>query len=154
MRAWILSAALTAMAAGPVALAPVVAQASCEDTRTTGTILGGVGGALIGNSLARGGGGLILGGVGGALAGRAIAGSTCRHSRAYYRARYYGPPGPPGPPPAPAAPVYYDQFGNVAGPGAPASAAYSYAQGPACRIETQSYYDQQGALVRVRVCAR
>lgn len=40
---------------------------------TTGLIVGGVGGALIGNSIDHGGAlGTVLGGVGGALGGRAI----------------------------------------------------------------------------------
>lgn len=150
MKPWILSVALALTA--PVALSPVVARASCEDAKTTGTILGGVGGALIGNSLARGGGGAVLGGVGGALIGRSIAGSNCRHARYAYRsARYYGP-GPAPPPPAPA-PVYYDQFGN---PVAFTPTAYANGPAPICHTEMQSYYDQRGVLTHmpVRVCAR
>jgi hypothetical protein len=146
MRPRILLAALALSA--PLALAPAVASASCEGDKTTGTILGGVGGALIGNSLARGGGGAVLGGVGGALIGRSIAGSNCRHDRYAYRsARYYGPAGPASAP----APVYYDQFGDPVG-----SVPTAYAGVPVCHTEIQSYYDQQGALVRapVRVCAR
>ncbi len=48
--------------------APTTASASCSDRKATGTILGGIGGALIGNSISHGGGGAVLGGLGGATA--------------------------------------------------------------------------------------
>jgi hypothetical protein len=68
-------------------LAPASASASCADRKMTGTILGGVGGALIGNSISGGGGGALLGGLGGAVVGHEIAGSGCRSERSgdYYR---------------------------------------------------------------------
>jgi hypothetical protein len=66
---------------------------------TTGTIVGGVAGALIGREVTRnsgrgfrrGGGGTtgaIIGGAIGALAGRAVAKSGCNDNR-YYNDRYY-----------------------------------------------------------------
>ena len=51
---------------------------------TTGLIVGGVGGAVVGSSIAgRGNGtlGAIIGGVGGALGGRAIDRSMTAHKR-------------------------------------------------------------------------
>jgi hypothetical protein len=87
------------------ALLPAVAMAqpadpSClqsnHDSRVEGTVLGAVGGALIGGALGHGAG-AIIGGVGGAAAGNAIAGSRndpCPPG--YYRAPPpgYGPGGP------------------------------------------------------------
>ena len=63
---------------------------------TTGTIIGGAGGALAGRAIdrnsgsrfsRRGGGltGTIIGGALGALAGRAVDKSSCRNSGRYYR---------------------------------------------------------------------
>ena len=82
---------------------------SNHDSRVEGTVLGGVGGALIGGALGHGAGALV-GGLTGAVAGNAIAGSRndpCPPG--YYRAPPpgYGPgPGPGygtgyGPPPPP-----------------------------------------------------
>jgi hypothetical protein len=100
--------ALTALAA-VVALAATDASASCQGRKDTGTVLGGVGGALVGNSISKGGGGAIIGGLGGAVLGHQIAKGGCGASRhAYYRrghSRYasnYAAPRK----------VYYDQRGN------------------------------------------
>jgi hypothetical protein len=157
---WFASAGLMAAMALGAVVAPDTARASCSDRKTTGTLLGGVGGAVIGNSIARGPGGIILGGVGGALAGRAIAGSTCGHERrAEYRRHWRGygpyPEGSQfveGPPPPPA---YFDQRGVLIQPAV-------YAAGgpppppPTCRMETLTYYDDRGALVTrpVQACAQ
>lgn len=137
-------------------LAPASASASCADRKMTGTILGGVGGALIGNSISGGGGGAVLGGLGGAVLGHEIAGSGCRSERrdGYYRAEAR--------PEAPRAVryVYYDQYGNIVSegpaPGAGTPVAYSQAGAGDCRTEMQSVYDNRGALIRtpVKVCAR
>ena len=166
MKSGIVASGLAAALALPIALAPASASASCADDKTTGTILGGVGGALIGNSIARGGGGMVLGGVGGALLGRHIAGSNCRHARYAYAGppRGYAPPptGPgPGPGPEAGPMVYYNQYGDpispAAGPpGAPPAASGAAYADAACRTETRSFYDDRGVLVRqpVRVCGR
>ena len=70
------------------ALVPSLAQAQDErsrcleqkhDNRVVGTVLGGIGGALLGNAIGSHGGregGTIIGGVGGAVAGNAIGGGT------------------------------------------------------------------------------
>lgn len=95
------------------ALLPAAAMAqpdpSClqsnHDSRVEGTVLGAVGGALIGGALGHGAG-AIIGGVGGAAAGNAIAGSRndpCPPG--YYRA-----PPPPGYGPGPG-PVEYGASG-------------------------------------------
>ncbi len=110
----------------PLAAAPG-AHATCGQRKTVGTVVGGVGGALIGHALFGGLGGLVVGGAGGALAGHAIASSGCHYSHARPRtvARYAPPPGagpaqggygpPPNGGPMPAGYVqagYYDQFGR------------------------------------------
>jgi hypothetical protein len=56
----------------PMLAAPTTADASCSGRKTTGTILGGVGGALLGNSISHGGGGAVIGGLGGAVVGHEI----------------------------------------------------------------------------------
>jgi uncharacterized protein YcfJ len=115
MRKIIAIAALAATISLPLIVGPTDANASCQGRKETGTILGGVGGALIGNSVSRGGGGAVIGGLGGAVLGHEIAKSGCRGSRhAYYRSsrsryaaaqpaygRDYGRK------------VYYDQYGNA-----------------------------------------
>jgi len=65
--------ALIGLSAASLLIAPASASASCAGRKTTGTVLGGVGGALVGNSIAHGGGGAILGGVGGAVLGHELA---------------------------------------------------------------------------------
>ncbi len=106
--------ALTALAAAmslPLIAGPTAANASCESRKTTGTVLGGLGGALIGNSISKGGGGAVVGGLGGAVLGHEIAKSGCGGSRhAAYRnnrSRYASQQGY-----GPAPKVYYDQYGN------------------------------------------
>jgi hypothetical protein len=146
-----LAAALTL----PVLAAPATANASCADRKMTGTVIGGVGGALIGNSIARGGGGALVGGLGGAFLGHEIAGAGCRR---YRHSNYYGE----GArfqrgdiEPRPARYVYDDQFGNPVAQG-PTPTAYAPAGPPACHTETQSYYDDRGALLQapVQICDR
>ena len=138
-----------ASAALALALAST-ASASCSDRKTTGTVLGGIGGALIGNSISHGGGGLVVGGIGGAVAGNAIAGSGCNHYRRAdygrdgyaYRQDQYAPRSHA---------VYYDHRGNRLPDGEPAPyALHSYSQAayrsPNCA--SQSFYDARGNLVQ------
>jgi surface antigen len=143
-----IAAALTV----PLLAAPASADASCAGRKLGGTVIGGVGGALIGNALGRGTG-AVIGGVGGAVVGHELAADGCRHSRSAYRRATYDPPRP-----LSVQTVYYDQYGSVvpiapAGYPAPAQAVYD---SPACRTETRSYYDSRGASVptEVRVCPR
>lgn len=156
MKRFIAFAGLALAVAVPLWLSPASASASCADRKTTGTILGGVGGALIGNSISGGGGGAILGGLGGAYLGHEIAGSGCR--RAPSRTAYYEPRrNDPGPAPG----VYYDQYGNAVAPGASSGPSvspviYTDASSSACRTEMRSYYDNRGVLTTtpVKVCSR
>jgi len=104
-------AAVAAMAL-PLLLAPVDANASCQGRKNTGTVLGGLGGALIGNSVSKGGGGAVIGGLGGAVIGHEIAKGGCAPARRAYRTaraptRLASETRPPA-----ARRVYYDQYGN------------------------------------------
>jgi uncharacterized protein YcfJ len=104
--------ALAALVAAPLLIGATDASASCQSRKTTGTVLGGVGGALVGNSISHGGGGAVIGGLGGAVLGHEIARSGCATTRTYYRSsrtRYSSAP----PPQREAVrKVYYDQYGN------------------------------------------
>ena len=133
-----IAAGLAAVLAASLLLAPGSAAASCSDRKATGTVVGGVGGALIGNSISRGGGGAILGGLGGAVLGHEIARGTCGHERrAEYRRRYYRGYGPyptgdrfseAHPQPQPMI-GYYDERGNLVGQIAGAVRAAAQAPG-------------------------
>jgi uncharacterized protein YcfJ len=69
-----------------------MAQVTCEQrsaNRTTGTVLGAIGGALVGNAVSSGGGktgGTIIGGVAGAAIGSNLAKGPrdCQHAYGYY----------------------------------------------------------------------
>lgn len=66
-----------------------------QDSRAAGTVLGAIGGAIIGSAVAGHhdrGAGAVVGGIAGAAAGNAIAGSTNHPCPPGY---YYAPPPPP-----------------------------------------------------------
>lgn len=169
-------AALVALGATLAVTAP--AQAACSDRKVAGTVIGGVGGALVGNSISKGGGGAVVGGLGGAFLGNRIAASGCNR----YRATSYRSDRSPrraaaiqrAPAPEPVRYVYYDRYGNAvsAGP-APTYAASTYAAPApsyatasnavltpasygACRTENRAFYDHRGALIYrpVQTCDR
>jgi uncharacterized protein YcfJ len=109
MRKMLTLTAAAALIALPLLSSATSADASCRGRKNTGTALGAVGGALIGNSISKGGGGAIVGGLGGAVLGHEIAKGGCGPSRhAYYRRGHerYAYAGRPAPS------VYYDQRGN------------------------------------------
>jgi uncharacterized protein YcfJ len=117
MRKTLAFTALAGLIALPLLVGPTEANASCQSRKTTGTVLGGVGGALLGNSISHGGGGAVLGGLGGAVVGHEIGRSGCNtYHRSYHRtyrhdnARYAPPPRS-----EPVRKVYYDQYGNAVG---------------------------------------
>ena len=118
MRNFLALTALAAVVSLPLIAGPTSASASCEQRKNTGTLIGGVGGALIGNSISQGAGGAIIGGLGGAVVGHEIAKGGCGSSRrtAYRgsRERYAERGG------APAQKIYYDRYGNAIVPPAPA----------------------------------
>lgn len=111
MRNTLALTALAGLIALPLIAAPTNADASCKGRKNTGTAVGAIGGALLGNSISRGGGGAVIGGLGGAVIGHEIAKSGCSSRHSYYRgsrsrttaARTAQP----------VRKVYYDQYGNV-----------------------------------------
>lgn len=163
MRHSLILAGLAAAVALPVLATPHDAAAACSDRRVAGTVIGGVAGGLLGNSISRGGGGAIVGGIGGALLGNSIASSGC--NRAYRRTAYYRQPSQRSYAAAPRAVryVYYDQYGQPVSSGpapvvatttAPRYVQASYSS--ACRTESRSFYDDRGVLQTrpYQVCSR
>lgn len=115
MRKTLTLAALATLVALPLMAGPTGANASCQGRKDTGTVLGGVGGALIGNSISHGGGGAIIGGLGGAVVGHEIAKQGCGPSRhAYYRHSHSRDAR--GSTYRPTSQAYYDQRGNLVRP--------------------------------------
>jgi uncharacterized protein YcfJ len=117
MRNAIALPALAALVASPLLLASTDADASCRSRKNTGTLLGGVSGALIGNSISHGGGGAVIGGLGGAVVGHEIAESGCDTRRTYRRSnshtsRSHQAAARASSKHEPARKVYYDRYGN------------------------------------------
>jgi Glycine zipper 2TM domain len=78
-----------ALATGLLALGTANAGATCEGAKTTGTVLGAVGGGVIGNVITHGSLiGTLAGGAGGGFIGHRLAGNGC-HRVAYYHHRRY-----------------------------------------------------------------
>ena len=117
------SLAIIAGVAVAIAAAPA-AEAACQK-RTNGTIIGALGGALLGSTVAGRGDrteGALIGGAAGGLVGNQV--SKCKR----------------------APPRYARQTSYQRAAAQPA--------GPVCRYETRSYYDAYGNLVEqpTRVC--
>lgn len=103
--------ALAGLIALPVmTISTDASAASCHARKVNGTLLGGVGGAVLGGAVTHGSTGPIVGGIGGAVLGHEIGRSGCRYSRSAYRGpsrtRYQSEA------PRPVRKVYYDQYGN------------------------------------------
>jgi hypothetical protein len=156
----VIGLAISAMALP--ALAPTDADAaSCRSRKATGTVIGGLGGALVGNAIKGGGAGLLIGGVGGALAGREVGKSGCHRTRTVY---YDGGSRGASAAPARAQPVrqvYYDHMGNPVASGEVQNGTFQQVSnttpvGGTCRNATISYYDDRGRLAKrdVQICPR
>jgi uncharacterized protein YcfJ len=78
-------AGLAAAMAAPSLADAESCQSHAHDRKVTGTVVGGVGGALIGNAITHNTTGAVLGGVSGALVGNQIAREKCGERRADYR---------------------------------------------------------------------
>ena len=103
--------ALAALLALPmVSVATDADAASCRSRKVNGTIIGGVGGALLGGAVTHGSTGPVVGGLGGAVLGHEIGRSGCRKRTAYYAPRRASHRASA---PTPVRKVYYDQYGNV-----------------------------------------
>lgn len=159
----IIGLAVGAMAL-PASMAPTDAEAaSCRSRKATGTVIGGLGGALVGNAVKRGGAGLLIGGVGGALVGREIGKAGCNRTRTVYydsgsRSASSSAAGRPAP--TPVRQVYYDHMGNPVASGEVRGGGFqqvsSVPNGGVCRDATISYYDERGRLNQraVQICPR
>ncbi|MDB5436239.1 MAG: putative outer rane lipoprotein SlyB precursor [Phenylobacterium sp.] len=137
MRRILMIAGLAAAVAAPTLLPSAAsAQGYCEqrahDRRVTGTLLGAVGGGLLGNAVSSGGGrtgGTLIGAGLGAVVGNNLARTSCDRPRAYYR--------------RPVRSRSYRSYSSY-GPGP----AGRYAGAPAaCHYETRPFYDARGRLV-------
>ena len=97
MRKFILALSVVATIAVPTLAAANGCEERAEHRRVAGTILGGIAGAVIGGSIARGGG-AVVGGVGGAVVGNQLSRTSCDHyyarHRVYQPAAYYRAGGP------------------------------------------------------------
>lgn len=113
MRKFVTLSALAALIALPLIAGPTDADASCRSRKLNGTILGGVGGALLGGAVTHGSTGPIVGGVGGAVVGHEIGRNGCgRRTQASYQHRQPTRHAQAQPSRA-VQKVYYDQYGNV-----------------------------------------
>ncbi len=161
---------LWAAGVAAAALFPSIAfaQDSCQqqrDRQATGTVVGAVAGAVLGNAVAKHGGktgGTIIGGVAGAVLGNRVAKATadCAHAYGYYdsngqwhanqvaasdAAGYYDRDGrwvegtPDG---------YYDNSGRwVAGQGNNSTSGYYDGNGRWVPASSNGYYDSNGQYV-------
>ena len=77
--------ALAALVAFPLVAGPTASDAaSCRTRKLNGTLLGAAGGALAGDAVSHGSTGPIVGGLAGAVIGREIGRNGCTPRRAYY----------------------------------------------------------------------
>jgi hypothetical protein len=134
MRTFIIATCLLALTIPIAAQARSGCEARAQDRRVAGTVLGAVGGAIIGNQVSHHGGALI-GGLGGAVVGNQLARTKCYHRSAYAEGRDYRRDGREGP------------NGYAPEAGAPPSSGR-------CSYEDQPFYDANGALIhrQVQVC--
>jgi predicted lipid-binding transport protein (Tim44 family) len=159
----VIGLAIGAMAL-PTVMAPTDADAAtCRSRKATGTVIGGLGGALVGNAVKGGGAGLLIGGVGGALVGREIGKSGCHRTRTVYydggsRGASASRTTPERAPPV--RQVYYDHMGNPVAAGGVGGGTVQQVSnttsGGVCRDATISYYDDRGRLSSraVQICPR
>jgi len=128
MRAIAIAICILTVGAADAAQARSGCEARAHERRVAGTVLGAVGGAIIGNQISHSGG-TVLGGLAGGFAGNQLSKTHCPHYTS--RARYERRPAAdraPGP-----------QEAQAAG---------------RCSMQDQPYYDAHGDLVhrQVQVC--
>ena len=127
-RLLLITGLVVASAAAPtLASARTACDQRAHDRKVTGTVLGAVGGALIGNAVGDGKG-AVIGGLGGAVVGNQLARTKCDTGRSYSRAS------------------------NRA-----TARNSTYRQAAAeCRMESRPYYDDRGRVSyhQTRVCGQ
>jgi len=153
MRHMLFAAGLTlAVAASSAAQARSGCEAAAHDRRVTGTVVGALGGGLLGSAVAghgsKGTGALVGAGLG-AVVGNQLSRTSCDHyayrrtSHRYARARTYGPSYARG-----YGPTYAGAYGQNASAYAPNGGYSNYAtSNGSCHYVTRPYYDQAGRLV-------
>ena len=134
MRRIVVAACLLLIAAPTVTLARSSCEARAHDRRVAGTVIGAVGGAVIGNQFSHNNGALV-GALGGGIVGNQLSRTNCARSEAYREPRHrrrYG-------------------ADERAGPDRQADIAPSTAR---CAPQDQSFYNEHGDLVhrQVQVC--
>lgn len=126
MRRTLMIAGLAAaMAAPSVAGARTYCEQRAHDRRVTGTVLGGIGGALVGGAIGDTRG-AVIGGLGGAVVGNQVARTKC-----------YSPP---------QASYHSRTRSSRSAPGRGYNDA-SYAAPRGCTYENRRYYDERGQVV-------
>lgn len=126
MRRTLVIAGLAAVLAAPSLAKAESCQRHAHDRKVTGTVVGGIGGALIGNAISHNATGAILGGVGGAVVGNQLARVNCDRPRAYYRSSR-----------SRVSRNTSQRYDNANYAGA----------APVCRYENRPYYDERGQLI-------
>ncbi|MFI4966004.1 MAG: YMGG-like glycine zipper-containing protein [Caulobacterales bacterium] len=120
---------IAAVAAPSMIPARASADSYCEhrahQRKVAGTLLGALGGGLLGNAVSHhGGGGTLIGAGVGAVVGNNLARTNC-YGHAYYRAR-----------------PRRSSYGSTYAP-----ASYPSAGARTCHYETKPFYDAHGRLV-------
>jgi hypothetical protein len=88
MRRSLIIGALVAAIAAPSLANAESCQSRAHDRKVTGTVVGGVGGALIGNAITHNTTGAVLGGLSGAVVGNQVARTKCYDHADYDRRSY------------------------------------------------------------------
>jgi hypothetical protein len=132
MRRTLMVMGLVAAVAAPSIASAESCQSYAHDRRVTGTVLGGVGGALLGGAISHNGTGALLGGLGGAVVGNQVARVNCPDAARYSSSASYHSRPHPAPKRAAAAPAYDHA---------------SYASTGGCHYENRPYYDERGQMV-------
>lgn len=119
--------ALAALTAPTLASARTACDQRAHDRKVTGTVIGAIGGALIGNAVSHKNG-AVIGGIGGAVVGNQLARTKCDTGR--------------------------PRASNRAT--ASRNSTYRQASYDQCRMESRPYYDDRGQLTyqQIRVCGQ
>lgn len=130
MRRLLFVAGLTlALAASSAADARSRCETYAHNRRVTGTVVGAIGGGLLGSAIAgrgsRGAGALVGAGLG-AVVGNNLARTSCDHYAYRHRTRHYA---------------------RTTGPAYVGDPRYAANASASCHMETRPYYDQTGRLL-------
>jgi uncharacterized protein YcfJ len=124
MRRTFIAMGLTVLIATPsLASASDYCGQRAHDRRVAGTVIGGVGGALIGQAISHNTAGTLLGGAGGAVVGNQISRTSCDRP-----------------------PAYRSSTRSSSRAAEPRREAAEASTG-GCRTENRPYYDERGQLI-------